>query len=565
MSIGENQQAYDANQQRERCCLAWLKQQHKLYRWQLYRTATFGVFQGVFFIVQSALLAFVLQQILIEAMPLKFLIMEFSFLLAVLMLRALMAYLYSRSGYKLAEQLKCSIRQQLQEKFSQLGPSYCRQQQSAYLATATQEHIEGLENYYARYMPQQIVVSVLPLIMIVVVLPVNWVVAVIFLLTAPLIPLFMVLVGMGAASANRRQFLTLSRMSAYFFDRLQGLTTLKLFCRTEDELDKIRLISTDFRQKTMEVLRIAFLSSAVLEFFSALAVALVAVYVGLGLLGLLNFGPAKTITLQQALFVLLLAPEFFNPLKQLAVFYHDKAAAIGAADHILNILHQPLQPSSGQLNEFSAGKAEYAIELQNLTKSFQHEPLFQALNINIRAGEKVAIIGESGAGKTSLINMILGFEQPSSGQVIVQGEAASVENTVKHIAWLGQQSTIFYASIKDNISLRDDSVSDQAIMDAAEKAGVLAFSNQLEQGLMTRVGEKGYGLSGGQVRRIVLARALVKNASIILLDEPTVHLNQELKSTILEEIKQLFKDKTLLIASHDSAVVERMDRVIDLS
>ncbi len=565
MLIGENQQAYDANQQRERCCLAWLKQQHKLYRWQLYRTATFGVFQGVFFIVQSALLAFVLQQILIEAMPLKSLIMEFSFLLAVLMLRTLMAYLYPWSGYKLAEQLKRSIREQLQEKFSQLGPSYCRQLQSASLATATQEHIEGLENYYARYMPQQIVVSVLPLIMIVVVLPVNWVVAVIFLLTAPLIPLFMVLVGMGAASANRRQFLTLSRMSAYFFDRLQGLTTLKLFCRTGDELDKIRRISTDFRQKTMTVLRIAFLSSAVLEFFSALAVALVAVYVGLGLLGLFNFGPAETITLQQALFVLLLAPEFFNPLKQLAVFYHDKAAAIGAADHILNILHQPLQPSSGQLNEFSAGKAEYAIELQNLTKSFQHEPLFQALNINIRAGEKVAIIGESGAGKTSLINMILGFEQPSSGQVIVQGEAASVENTVKHIAWLGQQSTIFYASIKDNISLRDDSVSDQAIMDAAEKAGVLAFSNQLEQGLMTRVGEKGYGLSGGQVRRIVLARALVKNASIILLDEPTVHLNHELKSTILEEILQLFKDKTLLIASHDSAVVERMDRVIDLS
>ncbi len=565
MSIIENQQAYDSNEERERYCQAWLKEQKNKFRWQLYQTASIGVLQGVLLILQSALLAFLLQQILIEERALKLLLTEFTTLLVIAVLRAISTYYYPLFGFKLAEQLKSSIRQQLQDKFSQLGPAFCHQHQSGELAATSFEHIEALENYYARYLPQQIIVSVLPLLMIAVVMPVNWVVGIIFLLTAPLIPLFMVLVGMGAASASRRQFLTMARMSAYFLDRLQGLSTLKLFSQAEAEAIRIQGISSDFRQKTMEVLRIAFLSSAVLEFFSALAVALLAVYVGLGLLGLLDFGPAENITLQEALFVLLLAPEFFNPLKQLAVFYHDKAAAIGAADNILKILQQAVTENEFKQRDFSAVKPEYAIELQEVNKSFQQQQLFNDFNLQIKAGEKVAVIGESGAGKTTLINLLLGFEQAGKGRVLIQGEKASVENTVKNIAWLGQQSTIFYGSIKDNISLGDQAVSEQAIIEAADQAGVLAFASELEQGLMTRVGEKGYGLSGGQVRRIVLARALIKNAPIIVLDEPTAHLEHDLKISVLNTIAELFKDKTLLIISHDDEVIDRMDRIVELA
>jgi ATP-binding cassette subfamily C protein CydD len=311
----------------------------------------------------------------------------------------------------------------------------------------------------------------------------------------------------------------------------------------------------------MDVLRIAFLSSAVLEFFSAIAVALVAVYVGLGLLGLIHFGPAVNISLQEALFVLLLAPEFFNPLKQLSVYYHDKASAVGAADNILKVLEQP----SINRDRRARIKSDFSIELQNVSKSYQQIEVIKPLYVQIKMGEKVALIGESGAGKTTLLNLLLGFEMATDGLVLINGEKASQQNTAKNIAWAGQQSNMFYATIKDNISLLDSELTDQQIDNAARQAGVTEFSQHLEKGLLTLVGEKGYGLSGGQVQRVALARAFVKNSPIVLLDEPTAHLDHQTKIKLLDVIDRLFKDKTLIIASHDPQVIARMDRVIDLS
>ena len=348
-------------------------------------------------------------------------------------------------------------------------------------------------------------------------------------------------------------------MSGYFFDRIQGLTTLKLFGQAETELDRVRNIATGFREKTMEVLRIAFLSSAVLEFFSAIAVALVAVYVGLGLLGLITFGPAVDISLQEALFVLLLAPEFFNPLKQLAVNYHDKAAAIGATDQLLKILEQPDNRHSDQ----QKGSSKFGIEFQNVSKSYQQKEIIKALNIQIRAGEKIALTGQSGVGKTTLFNLLLSFEQVTDGKIFINGEKASQQLAEKNIAWAGQQATIFYASIQDNISLFNPDMSPSQINAAADAAGVSQYSKLLDKGLQTLIGEKGYGLSGGQIQRIALARAFIKDVPIILLDEPTAHLDKENKTILLDRIDRLFKDKTLIIASHDPQVIARMDRIIN--
>ncbi len=561
MSRLENQEAYDNNQRRERLCATWLNRQKKTVSRIVSLTALIGIFNGLLIIAQSALFAIIFHQLIIKQIALHQLTNEFVLLTLVFILRSVCSYFFPVIGFKVAEKIKRSVREQLLNKFSRLGPEFCKQHHAGELATATLEHTEALENYYSRYLPQQIIVSVLPLIMIAAVMPVNWVVGVIFLVTGPLIPVFMILVGMGAASANRSQFLAMAKMSGYFLDRLQGLTTLKLFGQAENELQTIKQVSTDFREKTMDVLRIAFLSSAVLEFFSAVAVALVAVYVGLGLLGLIRFGPAIDINLQEALFVLLLAPEFFNPLKQLSVYYHDKAAAVGAADSILRILETP----SIDRDEGRLVKSDFSIELQNVSKSYQQKEVIKSLSIQIKTGEKVALVGESGAGKTTLFNMLLGFEQITDGLVLINGEKASQQNTATNIAWAGQQSNVFYATIKDNISLLANELSERQIENAAEQAGVTEFSRHLEKGLLTMVGEKGYGLSGGQVQRIALARAFVKDSAIVLLDEPTAHLDHITKIKLLDVIDRLFKDKTLIIASHDPLVVGRMDRVINLS
>lgn len=565
MSAIENQKAYDQNQLREKYCLTWLKQQKKSVTQQLYLTALIGLIHGILVIVQSALLAIIFHRLVIEQAPLYLLLGQFIWLLITLTLRCICSYYYPVMGFKIAEQVKHSVREQLLNKFSELGPAFCKQQQSAELATTTLEHTEALENYYSRYLPQQIIVSVLPLIMIAVVIPVNWVVAVIFLVTGPLVPVFMALVGMGASSANRSQFLAMTRMSGYFLDRLQGLSTLKLFSYADIELEKIEQISITFREKTMEVLRIAFLSSAVLEFFSAVAVALVAVYVGLGLLGLIHFGPAADISLQKALFVLLLAPEFFNPLKQLAVYYHDKAAAVAAADNILKVLQQEDTNHLDPLSSIADKPAVFVIEMIDVAMSYQKKQVFRSLNLQIKAGEKIALVGESGVGKTTVFNLLLGFEQATKGAVLINSQPVTRGNTVNNIAWAGQQSHIFYASIKDNISLFNAELTDQQINSAANDAGVTEYSQYLEQGLLTLVGEKGYGLSGGQVQRIALARAFASDSPIALLDEPTAHLDQQSKIKLINVIESLFKDKTLIIATHDRDVIKSMDRVIKLT
>ena len=557
----DNQAYFDKSKAREKTCAVWLKEQSKAVRKPILLAAIVGIANGLGVIIQSAVLAFILQAVIIDKLPWASLMTPFIVLAAVFILRSVCVYWYQTWGFEAGAQVRASVRQQLSDKFLALGPAAIKQRQSGELAAVTLEQVDALENYFSRYLPQQMIAGILPLIMIGVVMPVNWVVGLIFLVTAPLVPVFMVLVGMGAASANRSQFLAMARMSGYFLDRLQGLETLKLFGQATQELTNINKIADGFREKTMAVLRIAFLSSAVLEFFSAVAVALVAVYVGLGLLGLVHFGPAEHISLSEALFVLLLAPEFFMPLRQLAINYHDRAAALGATDAILDILEQDAEVlEAGDSHSDSTN----LIEFNNVSKSYGKRQVLTGINLRIAAGEKIALVGESGAGKTTLLNLLLGFEAATEGRVLLNGLTVNRECAAKAIAWVGQNAYIFHGSIKDNIALADPDASEQSIVNAAQAAGVTEFSAQLPEGLLTPIGERGYGLSGGQVQRIALARAFLKNADIILLDEPTANLDAANKTLLLDVIDQLFADKTLIIASHDPDVIQRMDRRIEL-
>lgn len=564
----DNQHFFDTNKAREKACATWLKAQSKAVKKPILLAGVAGIVNGLAVISQAALLSFILQALIIEHATWQVLIQPALLLLAVFIVRSLCVYLQQTSGFEASAQIKAALRQALSAKIAALGPAFIKHQQSGELATIPLEQVDALEAYFSRYLPQQFIVGVLPLLMIAVVMPINWVVGVIFVLTGPLVPVFMALVGMGAASAQRNQFLAMARMGGYFQDRLQGLSTLKLFGQAWQELNNINRIADDFREKTMAVLRIAFLSSAVLEFFSAVAVALVAVYVGLGLLGAIQFGPAQSITLSEALFVLLLAPEFFMPLRQLAIYYHDKAAAIAAADVILGILEQPevlvrsLVQSSGDV--FLHSENTPMIEFEHVDKSYGQRQVLTAINLTISAGEKIAFIGESGAGKTTLINLLLGFEAPTHGRVLLAGQQITQEWAAQHIAWVGQNAGVFHGTLRDNIAIASPGASEQDIVDAAIASGVTEFSGQLPEGLLTPVGERGYGLSGGQIQRLALARAFLKNTDIIILDEPTANLDAGSKTLLLNTIDRLFKDKTLLIASHDAAVIERLPRQIVL-
>jgi len=564
----DNQAYFDKNKAREKTCAVWLKEQSKAVRKPILFAAMAGIINGLGVIVQAAILAFILQAIIIDKLPLASIITPLLLLAAVFILRSLCIYGHQVWGFEAGAQVRASVRKQLFAKFLTLGPAEIKQRQSGELAAVTLEQVDALENYFSRYLPQQMIVGVLPLIMIIVVMPVNWVVGLIFLVTGPLVPIFMALVGMGAASANRSQFLAMARMSGYFLDRLQGLTTLKLFGQAEQELKTINAIADGFREKTMAVLRIAFLSSAILEFFSAVAVALVAVYVGLGLLGQIHFGPAEHISLSEALFVLLLAPEFFMPLRQLAINYHDRATALGATDAILAILELNSDASDNLYLVGLAGEGHpnkiSLIEFKNVGKSYGKRQVLSAINLQIAAGEKIALIGESGAGKTTLLNLLLGFEAATEGLILLNGLTVNSECAAQAIAWVGQNAYIFHGNIKDNIALAEPDASEQSIVNVAQAAGVTEFSAQLPEGLLTPIGERGFGLSGGQVQRIALARAFLKNADIILLDEPTANLDLSNKTLLLDVIDQLFIDKTLIIATHDALVIDRMNRRIEL-
>ncbi|MCX7081966.1 MAG: thiol reductant ABC exporter subunit CydD [Methylococcales bacterium] len=564
----DNQTFFDERKHREKICASWLKKQSKTVRKPVLLAAIAGITNGLAIIVQSALLAYILQALIIDKLHWLVLMPSFLWLAGVFILRSVCVYFHQTCGFEASAKVRASVRQQLINQFASLGPAAIKQRQSGELVAITLEQVDALENYFSRYLAQHTIVGVLPIIMIAVVMPVNWVVGLIFLLTGPLVPVFMALVGMGAATANRNQFLAMTRMSGYFLDRMQGLATLKLFGQAYHELANINHMADGFREKTMAVLRVAFLSSAILEFFSAVAVALVAVYVGLGLLGQIHFGPAQEISLSEALFVLLLAPEFFMPLRQLAIFYHDKAAALGAAVAILTILEQDTEVFNSigtEVGGVSIANDTFntsIIEFRNTSKSYGQRQVLTNINLHIIAGEKIALVGESGAGKTTLLNVLLGFEAVTEGLVLLEGQSVTREQAAKTLAWVGQQTYIFHGSIRDNITLANPESSDQSIIAAATAAGVTEFISHLAEGLFTQIGERGYGLSGGQIQRIALARAFLKDTDIIVLDEPTANLDAINKMLLLDIIDDLFKDKTLIIASHDNEVIERMDRKV---
>ncbi|QYJ86794.1 cysteine/glutathione ABC transporter permease/ATP-binding protein CydD [Shewanella mesophila] len=553
----------------EKVLSAWLKQQKSTCGIYLNLTVMFGVLTGVALVLQAYLLATMLHGMIIESLPKTQFINHFYALLAVIALRALLAYARERISFKAGCLLRGAIRKAVLDKLTELGPIFIKGRPAGSWASIVLEQVEDLHDFYAKYLPQMMLAGFIPLTILAVVFPINWAAGIILLATAPLIPLFMILVGMGAADANRKNFSALAKLSGHFMDRLKGMSTIKLFDRGDSEVKAIETASEEFRERTMSVLRMAFLSSAVLEFFAAVSIAVLAVYFGFSFLDHLDFGHyGAGLTLFTGLFVLILAPEFYQPLRDMGTHYHAKAQAIGAAEALMELLNHQVEAdkASRSMQPFSA-IAPLQLEMQDvIVNSLDGKRLVGPISLELSAGQHIALVGPSGAGKSSLLNMLLGF-LPYQGSVLVNGIELSQLDKVSyrsHLAWLGQEPQLFHGTVRDNIAMSDPEMSDSTILSLLDKANIGDFVDKQVLGLSHPIGEQSAGVSVGQAQRLCLARALGQDAKLFLLDEPTASLDSHSEQAVLSALSKAMSHASSLMVTHRLETLAQMDTIFVL-
>ncbi len=501
-------------------------------------------------------------------------------------LRAVLQAAETRMGVLASLKVRSTVRALAARRLVERGPSYVERADSGATASSLIDAVDKLDGFFGRYRPLMGVVMAGPLVIMAAAFSASYVVGLIFLVTAPLLIVFMALVGAGAAAASKDQLTTLQRLAGRFNDRLRALETLNAFNAAGRERDGLADASDDFRRRTMKVLAMAFLSSGVLEFFAAVSVAGSAIYIGFSLLGELPFDAGETITLQTGLFCLILAPEFYMPLRRLSAAYHDRADAEAGAEALAPLFDGP-EDSMAALEALNAERdhirdADLAGESPEAlfrSQGFETAPALTfreagsvyadgrrglaPLSFEAPAGQITALWGPSGVGKSTALKMLLGYAPLTEGAILVDGDATRTP-LIGKAAWISQRPHVFFGDLIENISLFDESLPLERITAAAETAGVMDFAASLPDGLETRVGEKGYGLSGGQAQRLALARAWAVDMKLVLLDEPTAHLDGEAEGRFLEALKRISAGRTIVIATHSPAVRALADQVIEL-
>lgn len=552
------------NKTRQQEISRWLKQQSIISRRWLALSRLLGLISGLLIIAQAWVIAHLLQYMIMENIPREALLLPFVLLVGIFVLRAWVVFIREKVGYYAGLSIRRTIRKKVLDRLHQAGPAWIKGKPVGSWATLILEQIEDMHDYYARYLPQMALATMIPLLVVITIFPINWVAALILLGTAPLIPLFMAMVGMGAADANRRNFQALARLSGHFLDRLRGMETLRLFDRGVAETDSIREASRDFRLRTMEVLRMAFLSSAVLEFFASLSIALVAVYFGFSYLGELNFGHYGTgVTLFAGFLALILAPEFFQPLRDMGTFYHAKAQAVGAADSLMTFMDAPLQhPEQGQQN--LSQTTAISIEAEDLEiLSPEGHLLAGPLTFSVAAGKRVVLVGQSGAGKSSLLNLLSGF-LPYRGKLLINGiELAQIapDSWRKQLSWVGQNPQLPAATLRENVLLGDPDADNDRLQVALERASVTEFLPLLPNGIDTVLGDDAARLSVGQAQRVAVARALINSCGLLLLDEPAASLDAHSEQRVMAALSDASYQQTTIMVTHQLDYISDWDEI----
>jgi len=550
---------------------AWLKSQRPLAGKSLGLAIWLNTTNGLLAIVQAWCLAVILDDVIFEGSGLDTVAPWLWGLLALFTIRALILWLAERSAFEAAAGVRTTLRNQVYRHLQHLGPGYLADHRSGALVETLTKGIDDLEGYYARFLPAMTLTMILPLAILAVVIPVDWLSSLVLLVTAPMIPLFMILIGSGAEARNQRQWKQLARMSAHFLDVIQGITTLKLFGASRREVDIVARVSDDYRMSTMQVLRVAFLSSAVLEFFATVGIAIVAVFIGFRLYDMAipvpHWLPVPDISYIQGLFVLMLAPEFYAPLRNLGTQYHARMAAAAAAEQLIGVLEtQPAQLEPG--TEPLAVTRPLGVRFEAVHFSYEEgRDALKGMSFDIPPGERIALVGTSGAGKTTVINLLLGFLTPGAGRILVGEQDLSridLDDWRRHLAWVPQQPRLFQGSIADNIRLGVPDADLESVREAARRARAQDFIESMPAGYDSLVGERGAGLSGGQIQRIALARAFLRDAPFVVLDEATANLDPESERLVQEGIDELARDRTLLVVAHRLATVRGADRILVL-
>jgi len=537
--------------------LAWLGDQKALTRRALSASVLLGLLSGLLLIVQAWVLGQVVSGVIVQHLKLARLMPWMWVMLAVFPVRALLIWLSQQTAFLASARIKKEVRNELFRHLQALGQEYLHGRRTGDLANTVVDGVEALEPYYAGYLPQVTLAALIPLSMLAFVAGADWHSALILAISGPLIPLFMVIIGKGAERLNQKQWKKLARLSAHFLDVLQGLTTLKLFNTSRREAQVVAQISDDYRRSTMAVLRVAFLSSLALEFFSTLGIAMVAVLMGFRLLwGHMDFLPA--------LLVLLLAPEFFLPLRKLGTHYHARMEAIAAAGSILEILNAQA-PARARGTKTLDVKKGLHVDFQNVGFAYDDNRVaLSGLNLHINPGETLALVGPSGSGKTTLSYLLLDFLRPQEGAVTVNGidlNTLAEDQWLSHVAWVPQRPHMVYGTVSENIRLGRPKADMSRVIEAARRAQADPFIRGLPLGYETPVGESGHMLSGGQQQLIALARAFLKEAPLVILDEATANLDPETQDRVLTAMAGLVRGRTSLMIAHRLSTLRLADRI----
>ena len=515
---------------------------------------------GLLAVLQAYYLALSINAVFLEGAAVSAITNWLALLAAVIFCRSIVVWWGDILAHRLALTIQTELRQRLLQHLLALGPVMVSRQPSGSMVNLLTEGIENLEPYFARYLPQIVTAALVPLFILVFVFYQDRIAALLLLLTAPLIPFFMLLIGKAAEKLNKKQWEKLSYLSSHFLDVLQGITTLKVFGRSKEQAAVIARMSGEFRDTTLQVLRVAFLSALALELIATISTALVAVTVGLKLL----FGD---LAFTQAFFVLLLAPEYYLPLRLLGTHFHAGMAGAAAAEQIYRVLAIPVLPEAVSQEPFPR-QSSISLSFDKVSFAYQTggEWALKGIEFAIRAGERVAVVGESGAGKTTIANLLLRFIRPNAGEIRINDrllDELSCADWLRQVAYVPQTPHLFSGTVTDNIAF-GGSYSQEAVAEAAKQAGAHAFIEQLPQGYQTIVGEGGRSLSGGERQRLAIARAFLLDAPLILLDEATASLDPYSENVISSALKKLFQGRTVIIIAHRLSTISRADRIIVL-
>jgi ATP-binding cassette subfamily C protein CydCD len=521
-----------------------------------------GLGIGILTIAQARALSQLIAQVFLHHAPRDAVWNVMLVLLAIIFARAVLSWASEVSAFQIAARIKTDLRERVFKRLLELGPAYVRGERTGELSNTLTEGIESLDAYLSQYLPQLVLAALVPLAVLAFIFPLDLLSGFVLLFTGPLIPIFMILIGSAAEALTRKQYSQLSLMSAHFLDVLQGLTTLKIFGRSCEQIETIARVSQQYRDTTLSVLRVAFLSAFALEMIATISTAIVAVQVGLRLLyGQLDF--------ERAFFVLVLAPDFYLPLRLLGTRFHAGMSGVAAAARIFEILE--LKDDRQRTTEkFSIHPPSSVSRIDFNEVHYSYDGTRAALNgvsFSIEPGQRVALVGATGAGKSTVVNLLLRFIESTRGEILcgaVSLRAWSPDDWRKQIAWVPQMPYLFNESIANNIRLARPDATMEDVMRAAQLAHADEFIRALPHAYDTMIGERGARLSGGQAQRVALARAFLKDAPVLILDEPTSNLDVETEELLQDSLERLLKDKTALIVSHRLNTAMRADQIIVL-